>query len=639
MNFSILQLSARSFLLSCLFACSLSPFTQKLSKFISFKTDDFAASVIGRYTQEYFGAQNAKFLNSAIPWDCSSYERSTIDFAIDALHGAVEQPRLLFHQTVRMRHKWGFATDARANDSEAVIGDTSVVIKGRTSDKHLIWTREVWMKMAMGNLDYPNDNYVQVGMIPFEVGRGISLGAAYTVRGFLGFSPGDSIDQFAPAVRLSLNPIAGRLVVDFYTAILENHMIGFKSNNAKIRQGDLSTKSLIRGLPGQSYISAVRSMVTIMDGIKDKLSVEPYIVLQNGPDQDLEFTTDVQSHVTTYGCAIEGASGKLNWGFEGAMNQGEHSIKPWDRNLITIVNNPDTGALTQQYTKIYVCDPSTTCKPTLAYVEGAALAAVKNTPKDPSLNGVEVAPGIWNAFDRFRPQQQLLLSGYFLMADASYECVDKVLVATLGAGYASGYIDPQYNTNLLSSERLMNQHFTGFIPLQSVYSGKRLTQLFIFNKGVPRFNTRNPSANLINQNITPFVQSDSIDEVTNIAFFGGCVDWTPKMWKDNKLKISPNVIGYWSPESSSYVAQCGVNSPCSGEVVRPPVLVTASDFLGIEFTTKFSADIYKQFNVYSYVGVFFPGQHYTDMCGTLIDGQPTGNSTAFICDIGMTYNF
>lgn len=639
MKFSTLQMSIKSLILSFFFASSLSPFTQKLSKGLVYKTDDFSASFMGRYTQEYFGAQNTQFLNSAVPWDCTSYERSTIDFTIDALHGSVEQPRLLFHETFRVRHKWGFETDAKVGDSVALVVDAPIAVKGKSADKHLIWSREAWVKMALGNLDYPNDNYVQVGLIPFEVGRGISLGAAYVVRGFLGFSPGDSIDQFAPAVRLSLNPIAGRFTADFYTAILQNHTIGYKSNSALVRQGEIESSCLERGLPGQSYVSALRSIVKVLDGVKEKLSIEPYIVFLNGPDQALEFTIDAQSLLTTYGCAIEGVNGKLNWGFEGALNQGSQGLKAWDRNLIKLANNLDNGAISEQYTKIYTQDPAITKNPKLAYVTSTNSAAVKGSKKGSSFNGMEIAPGLWNAYDRFRPAQQFNLSGFFLMGDASYECIDKVLVATLGAGYASGYIGPQLNTNLLTTDELMNQQFTGFIPVQSVYSGKRLTQLVVFNKGIPRFNTKNPSAITINENLNHVLQSDSIDEVTNIIFFGGAFDWSPQNWSDHKVKISPNVISYWSPDTSNFVVKRAVLSPLSGAVVTPALLQPASNALGIEVTTKLSADIYKEFNIYSYFGLFFPGQHYTDMCGTLIGGVPTGNSPAYILDVGMTYNW
>jgi hypothetical protein len=639
MKFPTLHISIKSLILSFFFVSYLSPFTQKLSKNLVYKTDDFSASCMGRYTQEYFGAQNTQFLNSAIPWDCTSYERSTIDFTIDALHGSVEQPRLLFHETFRVRHKWGFETDAKVGDSVAMVVDVPVPVKGKSADKHLIWSREAWVKMALGNLDYPNDNYLQVGLIPFEVGRGISLGAAYVVRGFLGFSPGDSIDQFAPAVRLSVNPIAERFVVDFYTAIVQNYTLGYRSNSALVRQGDLEASCLARGLPGQSYISAIRSIVKLLDGAKEKLSVEPYIVFLQGPDQALEFLIDAQSSLTTYGCAIEGVKGPLNFGFEGALNQGSQGLKPWDRNLIKLANNLSTGAVSEQYTKIYTQDPAITKNPTPAYVTTANSAAVKGSRKGSSFNGMEIAPGLWNAFDRFRPAQQFNLSGFFLMADASYECIEKVLVATLGAGYASGYIGPQLNTNLLTTDQLMNQQFTGFIPVQSVYSGKRLTQLVVFNKGIPRFNVKNPSAITINQNLNHVLQSDSIDEVTNIIFLGGAFDWSPQNWSDHKVKISPNVIAYWSPDVSNFVVKPAVLSPLSGAVVVPALLQPSSNALGIEVTTKLSADIYKEFNIYSYFGLFFPGQHYTDMCGTLIGGVPTGNSPAYILDVGMTYNW
>lgn len=662
MKSSVPKFLLQSLALSCFFMglvfADNSLFKTKSSPKFHIKMDTFQASMTGKVSTEYFGAQNLSYLNRDIVNDCSSYFRSTVDYNVDMAHGFAEHPRIVFHDTFRFRYKWGSETEAKMLDTFTKVGDVNLPVKGKHLNKHLIWSREAWTKIALGNLDYPNKNMLQVGLIPFEVGRGISLGSAYTVDGFLGFSPGDSIEQYAPAILLSLNPVVETYTLDCYVAFLENHNKSIRSNNALVRLGEIGACPQ-RGVGRDSYIYALRNMIKILNGIKEKLSVEPYVVVQTGLDQDLEFSNDADSFLTTFGIAVEGVHGRFNYGFETALNIGEHNIKPWDRNLITLVNN--NGTLSEQYTKIYSADPSSTLNPSLAYVTTANITAVKAADQNPAQNGKRIGTGtiiapdatvfpssqiitmtstpLFNAFDRFRPEQKQHLSGYFMMADGTYEIIDKVLSSSLGIGYASGYIDQQRDTNKMTSEQLLHQNFTGFIPLQSVYSGKRISQLIIFNKGIPRFNVRNPGLNTTNMNLTPVLQSDSINEVTNIAFFGGNIDWKIEKWKKYKLNIVPNVIGYWSPKTSSYVIKAATKSTVTGADTSPAQTAFSDNFLGTECTTKISATIYEHVNIYGYLGFFLPGQHYRDMRGALINKLPIGSNPGYICDLGMSYSF
>ena len=611
----------------------------KLAKNLVHTSKNFTVSVGSKCSEEYFGGQNLAFLNSDIENDCTSYLRTTIDYSIDFVNGDLSRPRVIFHDTFRFRYKWGHESEAKMKDSVAVLADVSVPVKGKHANKHLIWSREAWLKVALGDLNSENKHFVQVGLIPYQVGRGISFGSAYVVDGFLGFSPGDEIDQFAPAMLLRLNPVVDKCTVDMYVTMLENYNISFKSNSASVRKGDLSARSSERGLPGPSCLMALCSRIKIFDEEKQKLEVEPYVVLQNAPDQDLEFKDDCNSQMITYGCAVEAVQGKFNYGFEAGFNSGDQDVKPWDRNQVKVVNNPTTGALSEQYTKIYTQDPATTKKPTLAYVTTDAMTAVSGGATISEANGHEIATGYWNAFDRFRPAQKNILSGGFCVADASYEWIEKVFTTSFGVGYASGCIDKQEDTNLLTTSQLMNRRMTGFIPLQSSYCGTRLDQIVIFNQGIPRFNVKNPSINAINKNITPVVQSDAINEMSNLAFVGISGKWSPKHWEKQKVEISPNIIGYWSPQTPSYVADAGTTSSTTGAQVTSPMLIAASPYLGTELTTKLAITLYDNFVFEGYLGVFVPGQLYKDMSGTKIKDQPTGSSIAYVSNFGVTYKF
>ncbi len=175
----------------------------------------------------------------------------------------------------------------------------------------------------------------------------------------------------------------------------------------------------------------------------------------------------------------------------------------------------------------------------------------------------------------------------------------------------------------------MNEKFRGFVPLQSVYSGTRLDHLVIFNQGIPRFNVRFPNSDLSKKNVTTFIQPDTINEMTNIAFAGARLEWHVQQFKKHKICIMPNVIAYWTPEPSSFTDREGKAH-------------VANHFLGTEITTKFSALFVEKLKLASYVGVLLPGQHYKDMAGTVIaaaDNNKTGCSLGFIANIGLSYLF
>ncbi|MCX5924285.1 MAG: hypothetical protein NTZ68_02590 [Candidatus Dependentiae bacterium] len=623
-----------------------------LAKRLQIKSEDITFILGGKYKQEYFGANNLGFFNSKIANDSSSYLRTTADYFADIIYGEISRPRVMFHDTLRFRYRWGGTTEVKSFDGIVDIGGIKVKTKGTNANKHLMWTREAWVKMAIGNLDYPNNNYFQMGLLDYQVGRGISFGSAYTVEGFLGFAPGYSIDQFAPAILFNLNPIVETYDCQFYVALLENNHGSYSSNVESIRANEIGGCAQ-RGIGRHSYVALINNKLKLLNGAKHKLHVEPYVVYQAAPDQDLEFLNDVDSYLTTYGCAVEAVSGRFNIGGEAAINTGERDARPWDRNDIVLTRN-DQGFVTAQYTKVFIDDPSTTKSPKRAYVTDANAAAVKNSPRDPSLNGKEIGTNLfnkvdittnpvtngtgilpyknlYNAFDRFRPRERQFLKGYFFVSDASYQFIDKVLTGSLGIGYASGHIDPQRDANKMTSTELMNQQFAGFIPLQSAYQGTRLSHLVIFNLGVPRFNTRNPRAELINTNVIKYSQSDGINEMTNIAFFGSRFSWNVQSLKAYKLNIAPNLIGYWSPETTHVVV--------SPKGVLPERTIPADNYIGTELSVQIAAYFYDKIKIEGYAGMVLPGQYYTDLCGTPFGKEVTGDDIGYVANFGLVYAF
>lgn len=581
----------------------------------------------GKCTEEMFNAANLGWLNNNIINDNSFYMRATGDFFMDVSYGKYEKPRILFHNTIRLRYKWGSGTDTRIDGETLPFIDSVIQSRGSTINRHILWNRELWIKFAIGDLESPRENFFEIGAFPYEVGRGISFGAGYKFAGFLGFTPSFSIDQFAPGCLIHINPLPEKLFFDGYLTLLENHNTSYKGNNAKVRLHEIDSSYPFRGPGRQSYAAVIKSFWQIFKEKENAISCEPYVIYFQSLDQKLEYLHDVDSFVTTYGLAVEGEYKKCNWGFEAAFNQGNILIKAIDRNVVKFARNSDGGAntefLVEQYTKVFNQDPATVDKPTLAPVTNENKTIVAAGQKLVANNGKEIAPGsgLYNAYDRFRPKQNQILDGYMFLADCSYQAIDDVLNISLGTGYASGDLSLQQNANTMSQEALLNQKYSGFITLQSVYSGTRLRHLVIFNEGVPRFDVQNPNGVFPRQNITPPV-ADSQVEFTNIAFAGTRIELQVPFWKKYKAVVAPNIIGYWCPVTP--VTKCGTQ---------------ARNYMGTELTTEISAQFYGQFKLYSYVGILFPGSYYTDMCGTLYNDEKTGNSIGYIGNFGVSFAF
>lgn len=600
---------------------------EKKDKLTSFESNynEITAKFSGKCNQEIFVAEYLEYLNKKLSNDSVVFVRTTVDYFMDFIYGSCSKPRLMFHDTLRFRYKWGTGSDVRVNDGTLTIVDTDFSVKGTQANKHLLWSRESWLKIGLGDLDSNYDNFIKLGIFPFSVGRGISLGAAYRRSGFLGFTPGFEVDQFAPGFMLHFDISPKVAFVESYIALLENLNTSFKNNCEKIRIKQID-ECPERGTGRQSFLTAIRGFWNIVDNEFDKISVEPYIVYIHAPDQKLEFKADTDSHLTTFGCAVEGVSGSVDWGFEVAVNDGLSDIKAVDRNCISLVVDGDTACLKEQYTKVFTQDPAIVDKPTLADMTSAHKSIVSSSKKDRSENGKEVISGfdLFNAYDRFRAHQNRLFKGYFLIGDVAWKACDNLKIA-LGSGYASGDLNPQVNTNNLDQSELNNLRITGFVPLQSVYQGTRLRHLIIFNQGVPRFKERNPGAKFPKENPTLTASDESI-EFTNIAFVGTRADWKIRSLSDYKVLIAPNLIFYWAPETPNTT---------TGEL--------ANNFMGTEFVVEASAVVYDKLKFYTYVGALLPGQYYKDMTGTVLDPKKptatTGHDVAFLANIGMTYAF
>ena len=220
--------------------------------------DMFRLKCHGVCVEEYYNGANINVLNTDVGDDEIFYILSTTDFYFFADYGDVKTPRLSFYTDLRFRYSWGSSAETANFGRSVNIVDSQHSIQPSRFNKHLLWMREGWVKMEIGSDPVNYDHYVQIGLIPFQIGRGISLGAAYDAPGFLGFNAGFAIDEYAPAVLLSIHPVP-LTIVNAYVALIDNPQGSIDQNIEIIRASDTSAGCKMRGVSEKFFIVSLNS--------------------------------------------------------------------------------------------------------------------------------------------------------------------------------------------------------------------------------------------------------------------------------------------------------------------------------------------------------------------------------------------
>lgn len=576
----------------------------------------------GKIVKEVYANRNMVYLNSANPYDNSLRFRTTADGILFAAYGDNKKnPMVDTKIAVRFRYDVGTPALIKTAPTAISIAGAPVVIPSSSIQKTTLFLRELFMKISLDANPDESLYFLKVGSFPYELGRGIALGSAYNSGGFLGLDPRFSIDQFAPGAQFHADIIKGSLSGDLYYATLSNPNASYKDNTEIIRANEV-TEFVTKGYRGNNCQVWLLSGALHWKAIqaKDlKLNVDPYTYMYVSPDQQLEFPADSDSQLYAIGTALEMKSGRFEWGFDTAFQGGNTRIKAWDRNYTKLIN--DDGSVTVQYTKVYTDDTLTT----LAVANTANQAIVAASDKNFDQNGQEIGTsGLYNAIDRFRPAQKIFYHGYFFVTDAAFELIEKQLKICGDVGFVSGHLDDYNDINSLTTAQMMHQNFNGFVPLQSVYSGKRIQHLVMLGEGVPRFTVQNPQLTLDELHVQSRVTGVATltDKFTNLAYAGIGLECTPAKFADQKAMIKPVLLYYW--------------------MVEAPTLsdgTLGSHALGTALSIEFMTTIKECLDMGGYMGWMVPGTQYKQFAGTQLKGGKLGSDVAYVLNFTMTYKF
>lgn len=598
---------------------------------------DFEYNFSSFFKPETFYGKNINLLNNNNDADRVYFSRHTLDFTFDVLYGkkAYKDTISEFSFTVRNRSIWGNPESiARTTEAETKILETVGRPHRHAIPRHIFWMREGWLLFDIGkaiHLPFKNKHTFTIGSFPFQLGRGISLGDAFAVGPeVLGFYTDTIIDQYAFGAKFNGILLADYLTYDLYAAILQNKSSSLSETGKKILGQEYDhLKRPERGSGKINFLIAGRLNWEVFNNKLGTLNLEPYTLFNSAPEQQVEFLGDASSKLGTIGFAGEFYGDKFEAGFDYALNLGQQRVKGWDRNQVEEENRDGFVALANSNVRVDNPDNG----PKALYMPKTKAGKqvqkiIDETFRNESQNGKEIGfvEGVGNLFNtnnRFRNPFTNRYEGWMFVFDASYWVYKQDLKLAATAGVASGDDNPNFETK--------DGEFSGFIPLQEIYSGKRVKSAFVLG-GAGKLRRPLSSPNTVQ---APSRFAQNVSGFTNLIFLGSGATWQPTNWPKG-LKVRPNILAYWEERSTG----------------------NARTYLGAETNIFLNYYLFEQLEFFFVGSIFFPGTFYADRKGIPISERQEddldnldrtgfeedripdlGNDIAYTFNLGLTYEF
>lgn len=571
------------------------------------KSGDFTFTFFGLLRPEMFFGKNVALLNDNNEGNKIFFQRHTLDLNLGIEYGADTYGLSVasFLMNIRNKGVWGNPESiAATTDAETKVVDAVARRHRHAIPRHIFWIRELWLEFALQEvmgLSFMNSHTFKIGLFPFELGRGIALGEAYAVGPeLLGFYSESYIDQFAPGALFHGTILESYLSYDLYAEIIQNRSVSISETGAALYGQEYGRRETPqRGSGKINFLLAGRLNCDVFDNATyGHLHLEPYALYNRDPEQRIEFLGDASSQLGTIGLAMEYTMSRFEIGFDYAFNLGQQRVKGWDRNQVNEKNLNGQVVLVNSH----VLDQTGANVP---FVKGnQAQQIIDFSFQSESQNGqvigtvagdVGFVPGpviLQNAENRFRNPYNNKYKGWMFVTDACVWIYKRDLMVAATAFITTGDDNP--------NEVTRDKTYTGFIPLQEVYSGKRVRSAFLLG-GAGKLNRplSNPATN---QSPSRFAQN--VNGFTNLVGGGFGVLWKPSDWP-KAFSFNPNGIAYWQEKATKkFDAFTGKELDC-----------LASTFLGVELNLFMYYMVLKDLKLFMVPSVFFPGTHYRDIKG------------------------
>jgi len=663
-------------------ALTVKDFVQEPLVFSYGKNEDLSLTLENKLKIEGFYSKNMRELNdmnnagpTAFPFaetggfDKVVFTKFTDDFKLTHKfkNPDCDWTRITCTAGIRLKGSFG-DPEAGFKTGPTPIKDLDVVmgLHRHAFNVHVPVVREIWMELLLNDLmgmGWSQKHTFTLGLFPFALGRGISLGDAYAIApDVVGYDPESSVEQYAPGFKLSGSFLDDKMCdYDFYVALLQNRSGSFDTVNEKILgrlYGHRYNQG--RGFGAINFIVAGRLKNVLVDEPCRKISIEPYALFDNERFQRVEVPSDASTKMGTIGCAGECALGDFEFGFDGALNVGKQNVYGLDRNtiikeirgsyisvvnskVIAVEDNPNTGDIAGQKA-LYCTDEvnhANNQRLVSRYIEEASPnSCLANRWNGQIIPQEEVTDSkLRNAADRFRDPYVNIYNGAMFVFDWSYYFANPNLKLAGTFGYATGDDAPNLDLDAVGDSDV-DGTYSGFVSLQELYSGRRVrSAVLLSGKGsFPRL-----LSFPINSRVAGGIPT-STSRFNNLVFTGGAL-WLEREYGCTLWRINPNVLAFWQ-EHAARIAVVDNRD------------VLASKFLGTEANIYVDCFTTKGLNCFLVTGFFLPGSHYEavagkplsaaerryldrlDRTGVSEEWVPTlGHDPAYFINAGFEYKF
>lgn len=633
--------------MSFLMICGI--YTTSFSQ-IQTQAADFLFSFFGMFRPEMFYGKNISLLNNNNEGNKIWFQRHTLDLGLGIDYGFQTYGATVASLVFNIRNKgiWGNPESiASTTEAETKIVDSVGRQHKHAIPRHIFWMREAWLEFALYEfmgLSLLHSHTFKVGLFPYQLGRGIALGDAYAVGPeLLGFYSDSYVDQFAPGALFNGVILKDRLSYDVYAAILQNRSSSLSETGAAIfgqEYGKRETPQ--RGSGKINFLIATRlNWEVFKHPHYGYLHLEPYVLYNRDPEQKVEFRGDATSQLGTLGMAMEYDHPRFGIGFDYALNLGQQRVKGWDRNQIVEQNRNGQVVLVNSH----VVDQN---NDNIPFINGAQAQETINCAFQSESENSQVIGTVadnvgyltgpvtlQNAANRFRDPFTNKYEGWMFVIDAGYWAYKKDLLLAVTAFISTGDENPNTKTK--------DGIYSGFIPLQEVYSGKRVKGAFLLG-GAGRL-SRPLSEPHSNQSPSRFAQT--INGFTNLVGCGTGLHWKPSDW-EKSFSLNPNGIAYWQEKPvKKFDARTKSELDC-----------LASTYLGVELNIFMHYMVLKDLKLFLVTSVFFPGAHFRDVLGKPLTSEQQrlldrldktgfdmdrvpnlGDDTAYTFNLGLEFKF
>lgn len=648
----------------------------------------------GKERIEGLGGINNKYLNSS-SMSLDSYVvpgKSTTDIGIMASagqHAGYTKDVITLGIDLRSRSTWGKPQEiGKTTTSNIASSGISYGSHNHTIGIPVLYLRGVDLTLDLNELicnipsSYPTQKF-KLGFFPIEIGRGISLGAAYLVSpDVLSYAPVDVIQEFAPGFML-YGSIDQKKTIDYrlYLGIIKNLSGSHSDLLEKTKINNYNSQTFpYRGAGVFNIVSACQIDWRHTTKDNNKVIFSPYIIIAHEGAGKVMQLEDSINNLVTYGFEFSAERSNVwDLDFEFAQNIGSQNVLGIDTNTLeleqrtcNLSNNPNSSAqvITNSkvtflgYTNINPIDPQSMSTDVInenaTYLGDSSnrQKAIDSVYKNSSSNGTIInfpneGYSLKNSENRFRDPYQNIFTGTMAVFDISrnIKILDYNIKLAFALGYASGSENP--NKSLLKkNDHITNGSYNGFIGIQEIYSGKMVRSAFLMSGAgkMPRVSSI-PAVVLDNDgNIIDTVEYPSpISGFNNLLYIGSSLNFVHEGSSYN-WKWHPNILFYGQPDARTIYSQYAIEK-LNKQYIDP--------FLGTELNLflEIISRTFEGFKVFLVGSMFIPGQYYKDLnqipldknqlnyLNAQIKNQPTAfvplvnNDIAYYINIGLEFKF